>query len=83
MAAIRLRPKNAARCQTSARRGSGVAEELLGRVFERFAKGDDSPGVGLGLAIARDIVEAHGGAIAVESVAGEGTTVRLVLPIAA
>ena len=61
--------------------GDGISDELLGRVFERFAKGAGSPGVGLGLAIARDIVEAHGGTVSAQSVEGEGTTIALTLPI--
>lgn len=60
--------------------GRGIPPELLGRVFERFAKDEDSPGAGLGLAIAKDIVEAHGGTISADSAPGEGTTMRVVLP---
>jgi two-component system sensor histidine kinase BaeS len=62
--------------------GSGIAAELLPRIFDRFVKEPGSPGSGLGLAIARDIVTAHGGAIAAESEAGRGTTIRFRLPVA-
>jgi signal transduction histidine kinase len=62
--------------------GSGIAAELLPRIFDRFVKESGSPGSGLGLAIARDIVTAHGGAIAAESESGRGTTIRFRLPVA-
>ena len=65
--------------------GSGIAPEHLGRVFEKFYRvpgSKSSGGAGLGLAIAREIVEAHGGEIAARSVVGEGTTFTFTLPIA-
>ena len=43
-------------------------------------KSADSGGAGLGLAIARSLVEAHGGRITAQSVPGQGTTMRFVLP---
>ncbi|MGI9606515.1 MAG: sensor histidine kinase [Acidimicrobiales bacterium] len=60
--------------------GVGVATEDLERVFDRFHKGRDSNGSGLGLTISRRLVEAHGGTIAMESRMGEGTTVRVRFP---
>ncbi len=60
--------------------GEGIPPELLGRVLDRFVKGEGSPGSGLGLAIVRDVVEAHGGAVSVASVPGEGTSVTLRIP---
>jgi two-component system, OmpR family, sensor histidine kinase BaeS len=63
--------------------GSGIAPELLPRVFERFVRGPGSSGSGLGLAIAHDIVVAHGGQIEVTNSTPAGTTVRMTLPIAA
>ncbi len=63
--------------------GKGIPSEALSRIFERFYQVDESRprkrGAGLGLAITREIVEAHGGAIAAESVMGLGSkfTVRL------
>jgi two-component system, OmpR family, phosphate regulon sensor histidine kinase PhoR len=65
--------------------GVGIAPEALPRVFERFYKADrsrlrDGDGAGLGLAIARHTVEAHGGRIAVSSEVGHGTIFAVLLP---
>ena len=69
--------------------GSGIAAEDLPFVFDRFYRGDKSrqrsengDSSGLGLAIAKAIVEAHGGTIQVESPEGSGTTFTLALPVA-
>lgn len=61
-------------------RGAGIPAEALPFVFERFHKGPDSRGSGLGLGISRDLVHAHGGTIDLKSVRGEGTTVTVSLP---
>ncbi|HEU5102792.1 MAG TPA: sensor histidine kinase, partial [Roseiflexaceae bacterium] len=69
--------------------GSGIAAEDLPFIFDRFYRADkarqrvDSNASGLGLAIAKAIVEAHGGRLAVESRPGEGTTFTISLPSAA
>jgi signal transduction histidine kinase len=60
--------------------GAGIAPEDLPRLFERFQKGSDSRGSGLGLPIARKLVLAHGGDIGIESVPGQGTVVTVSLP---
>jgi two-component system, OmpR family, sensor histidine kinase BaeS len=60
--------------------GSGIPADLLPRVFDRFVKGADSAGSGLGLSIVRDIVEAHGGVVAAASRPGGGTEVTLTIP---
>jgi signal transduction histidine kinase len=70
---------------TVADTGEGIAPEELGRVFERYyrsdpARGRAGSGAGLGLAIARGIVEAHGGRIGIESTPGAGTRVSFRLP---
>ena len=59
--------------------GRGVPEELQGRLFERFARGDDAAGSGLGLAIARSYARAHSGEI-VYAPRGRGARFELVLP---
>jgi two-component system sensor histidine kinase BaeS len=60
--------------------GSGIAADLLPHVFDRFSRSRDSAGSGLGLPIARSLVEAHGGTIDAISPADGGTTIRLHLP---
>jgi PAS domain S-box-containing protein len=63
--------------------GPGIAEEFLPRLFERFwqATPGSHGGAGLGLSIARGIVEAHGGRIWVDTAPGAGTTFRFTLPV--
>jgi signal transduction histidine kinase len=60
--------------------GAGIPPDILPHVFDRFVKATDTGGAGLGLAIAKSLVEAHGGTIAAESSSGNGTTMRFVLP---
>jgi signal transduction histidine kinase len=62
--------------------GEGVPADLLPRIFEPYVT-TKTTGLGLGLAIARRIVEAHGGRIGVESRVGQGTRFTLTLPLAA
>ncbi len=62
--------------------GAGIDPEVLPRVFERFAKDPASPGFGLGLAIARGLVEAHGGTLVAASEVGEGATMTVRIPLA-
>jgi two-component system phosphate regulon sensor histidine kinase PhoR len=65
--------------------GVGIDPDDLPRVFERFFKADRarrSGGTGLGLALVKHTVEAHGGRIEVRSEAGEGATFRVWLPAA-
>jgi signal transduction histidine kinase len=60
--------------------GSGMTPEEIERAFERFHKGSESRGSGLGLTIARGLVTAHGGEIHASSEPGGGTTMMFSLP---
>jgi len=60
--------------------GHGIPAAQLARVFDRYWTGRDGHGTGLGLFIAKGIVEAHGGRIWVESTPGRGTTVSFTIP---
>ncbi|MCG2818568.1 MAG: cell wall metabolism sensor histidine kinase WalK [Actinomycetia bacterium] len=66
--------------------GSGINEEELPMIFERFYRTDRSRaratgGAGLGLSIARSLVEAQGGRIRAESERGKGTTISFTVPV--
>ncbi len=67
--------------------GTGIPEEAQAKIFTRFyqadpaRRGGEKHGAGLGLAIAREIVLAHGGRISVRSGLGEGTTFDVFLPL--
>jgi len=65
---------------TVSNRGAGIPPDLLPRIFEPFAAGPRSTGLGLGLYLVRGIVLAHGGILTVRSAAGTGTCFELVLP---
>ena len=67
--------------------GQGIAEEHLPRLFERFyrvdpARSREGGGTGIGLAIARSVVEAHGGQIRADSEVGKGSVFTFDLPVA-
>jgi signal transduction histidine kinase len=64
--------------------GEGIPPQYLSRVFDRFFRvpGGRTTGAGLGLAIAREVVVAHGGTIDVTSKEGVGTTFTFTLPLA-
>jgi PAS domain S-box-containing protein len=64
--------------------GIGMKPDQLARVFEKFYRADQSgniPGTGLGMALVKEIIEAHGGRVEVESIYCLGTTISLHLPV--
>ena len=63
--------------------GSGIAPEDIPNIFDRYWQGgkNNSAGAGLGLSIARGLVEAHGGKIWVESTVGKGSTFYFTVPV--
>jgi len=67
--------------------GAGIPSAALPRIFDRFYQADASSrrqfsGLGIGLYLCRQIIEAHGGSITAESEEGRGTTIRIELPLA-
>src|SRR5215208_1999823 len=80
---VRVEEKNGGVALAVSDTGVGIAEDQLPFVFERFYRADVAraeEGVGLGLSIARQIAEAHGGAIEVRSKLGVGSTFVLLIP---
>lgn len=84
--ALRAEPRGAGVQVEVSDTGEGIAAEDLPRVFERSfrveesrTRRDDAPGAGLGLAIARGLIEAHGGTMDVESSLGGGARFRFTL----
>jgi signal transduction histidine kinase len=66
--------------------GIGIEPESVDRLFQRFYRSEEArrlgiPGVGLGLSISKDIVEAHGGSIAVTSELAKGSRFEVRLPL--
>jgi signal transduction histidine kinase len=82
----REEPSEKAVCISVADRGIGIPPQEHGRIFERFYQVDGGltrryGGTGLGLALVKEIVEAHGGTVTVESVVDVGTTFTFCLPL--
>jgi signal transduction histidine kinase len=61
--------------------GCGIPAELQSKIFEPFVTHGKSKGTGLGMAIAKSVVEAHEGTISLKSAAGRGTTIEIALPV--
>ncbi|WP_034921038.1 ATP-binding protein [Erythrobacter sp. SD-21] len=85
---VRLQPRGDKRVMLSVQdRGGGIAPEHLPHLTRRFYRTDPgrsraSGGTGLGLAIVKHIVERHRGKLAIDSVLGEGTRIKVTLPLA-
>ena len=82
---LRARPTEREACFIVADTGPGIAPDALPHIFGRFwqGKSTDRRGIGLGLTIAKGIVEAHGGRIWVESQLGAGSSFYFTVPLAA
>lgn len=81
---ILLRRENGSLITSITDNGIGMSKDVMRRVFEKFYQGDfsrSSQGNGLGLALAKRIVDLHGGNISVSSKEGKGTTFTVSLPL--
>ncbi|CAN5789992.1 hypothetical protein BH23GEM8_BH23GEM8_19460 [soil metagenome] len=79
---LRLQLRGTAAELMIADNGSGISPDRLSSIFTPFLS-EKTKGMGLGLAICKEIVEAHGGRIEVQSLLGEGTQFRIYLPLVA
>lgn len=84
---IRARSKNGMVQVEVADTGIGMDAETLGKIFEPYERGDGATargagGIGLGLAISRQLVELHGGKLTASSAPGQGSVFAFTLPIA-
>jgi signal transduction histidine kinase len=77
---VRAESRDAALAVDVTDNGQGVPPEIALQLFRPFTKGARAGGAGLGLAIARDLVRAHGGEIAMAETGAAGTTFRFTLP---
>jgi adenylate cyclase len=85
---VRLRPNGEGVALDVIDTGIGIPPSQLEHIFDRFYQVDGSAwrqygGVGLGLALVREIVRTYGGRVTVESQVGQGSTFTVVLPVAA
>jgi signal transduction histidine kinase len=60
--------------------GPGIPEEIQHNLFDAFSTSGKNEGVGLGLVVTRNIINAHGGEICFDSEPGRGTTFKIYLP---
>jgi signal transduction histidine kinase len=83
---VTLQAGNGAASIAVADEGRGIAKEHLPRLFERFYRvpspTHETKGVGLGLALCREVARAHGGDVTVASEVGKGSTFTLRIPLA-
>jgi signal transduction histidine kinase len=61
--------------------GKGMDDETLKNLFTPFFTTKGKEGTGLGLSICNNIAKSHGGKIEIESTVGQGTTIRVILPV--
>jgi len=61
--------------------GLGIPDSIKDKIFEPFTSHGKKEGTGLGLSITKQIVEAHGGEVTVESMLGEGATINITIPV--
>jgi signal transduction histidine kinase len=83
---LRVRPEDDRLLISIIDTGAGIAPEYHEAIFQEFRQVDDTParrrvGTGLGLPIARHLIERHGGQIALESVPGQGSNFTIILPL--
>ncbi|MEZ5353067.1 MAG: PAS domain S-box protein [Bryobacteraceae bacterium] len=84
---LRLREQAGFACCSVSDQGIGISPEGISKLFQKFSRIDNTEtrkigGTGLGLALVKQIIEAHKGQVAVESARGEGSTFSFTLPLA-